>query len=195
MSANTQLSTAQNPEIVNILVALNPAVIKVFTNVRRFLTNWGRYGMGYGLWTQRRNFGSADDREKRLVEKAPSAAHFDVRMAAYGRLAEGVEALPAIKDIGFLRVDASPVAAACRTQALRLRAEYGHALREIAHRRLEEFLARVSELGAALEVKPVDLGSLKGVLAVVAGVLDSKVSLMFNFGRNLLNIVLRFTAR
>lgn len=151
----------QNPEVINLTVGLNPAgarrprvdssalpaatcappraaVIKVLTSVKRFTTNWSRYGVSYGLWAPRK-----PEAERKLIERAPSAIYFDARLGAYARLAEGVDALSVVKDIGFVRVDCYPVAVACRTQALKLKHEFGSALREIAHKHLVEVSGKV----------------------------------------------------
>jgi hypothetical protein len=114
------------------------AVIKVLNNVKRFTTNWSRYGSSYGLWAPRK-----PEAERKLVERAPSAVYFDNRLATYARLAEGVEALSTVKDVGFLRVDCYPVAIACRAQAHKLRHEFGSALREIGRKRLYEVMSKV----------------------------------------------------
>ncbi|RYY38146.1 hypothetical protein EON62_00630, partial [archaeon] len=162
----------QNQEIVSMLMALHPSVVKVLSNVRRFTTSWSKYGSAYGLWAPRK-----PEAERRLVEKAPSAVFFDNRLAAFTRLADSVDSVAVIKDVGFLRVDCSPVAVACRTQALKLKTEFGSALREIAHKRLLDFIARVRELNEALDVKPMDLATLKAVLAEVAFILDLKIEM------------------
>lgn len=117
---------------------LSRAVIKVLTSVKRFTTNWSRYGATYSLWAPRK-----PEAERKLIERAPSAVYFDGRLGAFARLAEGVDALSVIKDIGFVRVDCYPVAVACRTQALKLKHEFGSALREIAHKNLADVTVKV----------------------------------------------------
>jgi dynein heavy chain len=162
----------QNHEIVGMLMALHPSVLKVLSHARRFTLNWSKYGSSYGLWAPRK-----PEAEKRLIEKAPTAVYFDTRLAAYAKLADSVDNVAVIKDIGFLRVDCSPVAVACKTQALKLKSEFGHALREIAHKRLLDFITTMRELNNALDVKPFDLTSLKQVLAIVGEVLHMKVEM------------------
>jgi dynein heavy chain, axonemal len=162
----------QNPEVVAMLMTLNPAVIRMMNNVKRFTGNWSKYGAAYHLWAPRK-----PEAEKKLVEKAPPAVYFDTRLATYARLAEGVDALAVTKDIGFLRVDCYAVAVAVKAQANKLKAEYGRALREIGRKTLDEFTGRVGEMRTAIDVKPQDLAQLKAVLSAVALVADSKVEM------------------
>ena len=162
----------QNPEVVAMLVALNPVVIQVFENVKRFTSGWGKYGAAYGIWAPKK-----PDADKKLLERAPSAVFFDSRLAAYAKLAGGVDALAKSKDIGFLRVDCYPVAVAVKARALVLKDEFGRALREISRRRLEDFTERIDGMHKQLAVKPADIDALKGVLGAVANVLDSKVEM------------------
>lgn len=143
-----------------------------FLPAQRFTTNWSKYGAAYGLWNPRK-----PEAEKKLIDKAPNAVYFDTRLAAYSRLAEGVDQLAVSKDIGFLRVDCYPVAVAVKTQAHKLKSEFGRALREIGRRRLDEFTSKIRELRASLDAKPEDLTALKAVLSTVAVIMDSKIDM------------------
>lgn len=131
-------------------MALQPAVLKVIEHGRRSAQTWSTYGSSYGLWAPRK-----PDADKRLIERAPSAVYFDTRLTAFSRLAESIDSVVMVKDIGFLRLDCAPVAVACKQQALKLKAEFGHALREIAHRRLTDALHRMRDVNAALNA-PTD---------------------------------------
>jgi dynein heavy chain len=159
----------QNPEVVALLMSLNPAVIKVFNAVKAATTHWGRYGSSYGLWAARK-----PEAEKRMLEKAPPASFFDTRLAVYARLAEGVDSLPAVRDVGFMRLDCQPVAAAIKAQAGKLSSDFARGLLDIATRRLHEFSSRISDMQAGMSGSPSDLPSLKAVLSAIALTLDSK---------------------
>jgi len=132
----------KHQEVVGLIFASNPRVVKVLKQAERFAEHWSQYGTQYGLWNPRK-----PDTEKRLIERAPSAVYFDTRLAAFTTLANNVDALSVERNIGFLRVDCAPIAVACRNQALRLKADFGHALREISRKKLGDFLARVSVPG------------------------------------------------
>ena len=162
-------------QIVALLMNLNPAVIRVFNAVKKLTTSWSKYGSSYGLWATRK-----PDADKRLLEKAAPASFFEARLAGYGRLIAGVDAMALQRNIGFLRVDCYPVAMVFKEHAVNMQAQAADLLRQIARRKMESATARITALSEGLVSVPTDLASLKTVLTCIAQVCTWPLSMRMN---------------
>ncbi|CAM9756383.1 unnamed protein product, partial [Phaeothamnion confervicola] len=131
----------------------------------KYLDGWRRYDTVYNLWNPKRK--QALDK---LAEKDHSCVYFDTRIASYELLAETVRAQPKERDIEFLRVDCSAVAAGIAAQADQWRQDYGAVLHQCSAMLLENLSQKMSQLEADLDAEPSDLESLKAILATITRV-------------------------
>jgi len=88
-------------------------------------------------------------------------------MASFAALAEQARRHPAVKDVGFIRVDCTPVAKENERQARWLVKEYGRVLTDIALQRMHDMRDHWEQLMNTLDSSPQSLGELKVVLGTV----------------------------
>jgi dynein heavy chain len=154
---------AQNPHVIKMMLTINQSIHKVFNIINKYLESWRRYETVYGLWDAKRK--AALDK---LKDRDPSCVYFDTRLASYLRLVDIIQSQQTTKDIDFLRVDCSPVAASIISRAYEWIASYGAILRDLSHSRLMTLNESFDGLKNDLDKDTVDLESLKFVLNVVA---------------------------
>ena len=154
-------------QVVSMLMALNPSVVRVFTAAKKVAGRWASFGADVGLWDPRRT-----DATQRLVDRAPATAFFASRIEVYDRIASAAMARRCVTDIGFLRINCHPAAAACRTQALLLKASYTDALHTLAVQRTRELGEVVQNLRSKLKPVAVDRATLVSALAAVRAILN-----------------------
>ena len=65
------LFSSISPQIVSLLMNLNPAVIRVFSAVKKLTSSWGKYGASYSLWAPQK-----PEVDKRTLAKAPPAGRW-----------------------------------------------------------------------------------------------------------------------
>jgi dynein heavy chain len=164
------------------------ALLRLFelNNVRLRLNSqknrWEGFGKAYNLWQPRRPEG-----ERRIVESALqygvsqtkakegwSTAEFSKYMTRFQQLAETAEAQPSTYTIRYVRLDCSALKVGIKAQCLRIKADFGRLLKEVAMKKLGEITSKFAEISKELDAKPTDLPSLKAVLGAVAAVKEMR---------------------
>jgi len=94
-----------NQQVIAVMVEMDPAVVGMIQDVKQFVATWEAFGSDKDLWKERK-----PAQMSRLAERNLPVSYYDAKMATYIALAEAARKHPAVKDIGFIRVDCSPVA-------------------------------------------------------------------------------------
>jgi dynein heavy chain, axonemal len=159
-----------NQQVITTMMLMDPLVFAMISEIKDFVSRWEDFGEKEDLWKERKH--SAFDR---LVDRNLPVAYFDAKLNTYSRLAERAERIPALKDVGFIRIDCADVGRAHAEQSRSLVVQYAEALLKSAQRRMAQLHDEWRGLVEQLEEKPQDLDTLKLTLGVVARVKSLKL--------------------
>ena len=156
-----------NPPVHQLVLSVLQAIGSTTDRAQRYLDTWRWYDKKHKLWDPKRR-----QHFDKLLDKNPDAAHVEGHLAQYATLAEEVWDKRHDKDINFLRIDCSHVAAGVRDQAEEWKRSYGEVLHQGSRSMLTALQERMAQLERDLRQEPEDLDVLKFVLGTISTVAD-----------------------
>jgi dynein heavy chain len=185
-------------QVVKLTLSLTSQTNKVYNMTNKYLDGWRRYDKVTGLWNPKRkqqieklrptcaNLDSAMNYFQGikvpsillLIITAPLACCDDMCTASLTRASsrcpsqsqETVESQPVSKDIDFLQIDMTLVAAGVAKQCEIWKNDYGEVLLNTSHQILTKLQEKMTKLEAEIISETADLEQLKYVLNVIAEV-------------------------
>ena len=153
---------SKNPQVVKLTLSLTSQTNKVYNMTNKYLEGWRRYGKVTGLWNPKR---------KQQIEKLrPTCANLDSAMSYFQGIKETVESQPVSKDIDFLQIGMSLVAAGVAKQCEIWKVDYGEMLLNTSRVMLTKLQEKISKLEEDVSSETTDLEQLKYCLNVIAEV-------------------------
>lgn len=151
---------SQNPQIVNLTLNIASQVNKTFGVTNKYLDGWRRYDKVTGLWNPKR---------KQQIEKLrPTCGNLDQAMSYFQGIRETVESQPTTKDIDFLHIDMSLVAAGVAKQSDIWKHDYGEVLHTNSVVLLSNLLEKIRVYTENIAAETTDIEQLKFVLNCIA---------------------------
>lgn len=151
---------SKNPQVVKLTLSLTSQTNKVYNMTNKYLDGWRRYDKVTGLWNPKR---------KQQIEKLrPTCANLDSAMSYFKGIKESVDSQPVSKDIDFLQIDMTLVAAGVARQSEIWKADYGDVLLQTSRSMLLRLQEKMSKLENDIESETNTLEQLKFVLNVLA---------------------------
>eukprot|EP01040_Poterioochromonas_malhamensis_P005875 gene5875-6317_t len=155
---------SQNPQVVKLALSLTSQTNKVYSITNKYLDGWRRYDKVTGLWNPKR---------KQQIEKIRTTCdNLDSAMSYFQGIKETVESQAVIKDIDFLQIDMTSVAAGVARQAELWKNDYGEVLLTTSRAILTKLQERMTTLEQQVASETNDLEQLKFVLNVIAEILN-----------------------
>jgi dynein heavy chain, axonemal len=151
---------SKNPQVVKLTLSLTSQTNKVYNMTNKYLDGWRRYDKVTGLWNPKR---------KQQIEKLrPTCANLDSAMNYFRGIRETVDSQPVSKDIDFLQIDMTLVAAGVARQSEIWKNDYGEVLLTTSRSMLSKLRDKITDLESDIASETNDLEQLKFVLNVVA---------------------------
>ena len=151
---------SKNPQVVKLTLSLTSQTNKVYNMTNKYLDGWRRYDKVTGLWNPKR---------KQQIEKLrPTCANLDSAMSFFRGIRETVDSQPISKDIDFLQIDMTLVAAGVARQSEIWKIDYGDVLLLTSRAMLTKLQEKISKLESDIGSPTKNLEQLKFVLNVVA---------------------------
>ena len=154
---------SKNPQVVKLILSLTSQTNKVYNMTNKYLDGWRRYDKVTGLWNPKR---------KQQIEKLrPTCANLDSAMNYFQGIKETVDSQPVSKDIAFLQIDMTLVAAGVAKQCEIWKNDYGEVLLSTSRNILTKLQEKMTKLEGEIGGETTDLEQLKYVLNVIAEVI------------------------
>lgn len=154
---------SQNPQVVKLALSLTSQTNRVYSITNKYLDGWRRYDKVTGLWNPKR---------KQQIEKLrPTCDNLDQAMNYFHGIKDTVEAQATIKDIEFLQIDMTSVAAGVARQAELWKNDYGDVLLTTSRALLTKLQEKMTTLEGQIAAETSDLEQLKFVLNIIAEVM------------------------
>jgi dynein heavy chain, axonemal len=151
---------SQNQQVVKLALSLTSQTNKVYSMTNKYLDGWRRYDKVTGLWNPKR---------KQQIEKLrPTCDNLDSAMSYFQGIKETVESQSVVKDIDFLQIEMTAVAAGVAKQAELWKHDYGEVLLFTSRALLVKMQERFTTLEGHVASDTNDLEQLKFVLNIIA---------------------------
>lgn len=151
---------SKNTQVVKLTLSLTNQTNKMYNMTNKYLDGWRRYDKVIGLWNPKR---------KQQIEKLrPTCANLDSAMSYFQGIRETVDSQPISKDIDFLQIDMTLVAAGVAKQSEIWKVDYGDVLLLTSRAMLTKLQEKISKLENDIGSTTDDLDQLKFVLNLVA---------------------------
>ena len=166
----------RSPVIIRAVQKLQKSVAATCSNVKSHVQVWSLYNEKHSLWAKRGKRSMEEQREI-LLRQTPSTTWFQEKIAFYERLARAVRSEASEQGIGFVRFDASRLAADLESQIMMWRAGYGDVVYTLAHDEFTQLSELIDDYKIQLSIHPEDLPDLKKVLKSVSVLLAKKLEM------------------
>ena len=151
---------SKNSQVVKLTLSLTSQTNKVYNMTNKYLDGWRRYDKVTGLWNPKR---------KQQIEKLrPTCANLDSAMSFFQGIRETVDSQLVSKDIDFLQIDMTLVAAGVARQSEVWKMDYGDVLLLTSRAMLTKLQEKITKLESDIGSPTKNLEQLKFVLNIVA---------------------------
>eukprot|EP00736_Rhodelphis_marinus_P009344 Rmarinus@m.3249 len=150
---------SSNPQVIKLILELNDAFQKTFTNLSKYLDSWRHFEP---LWK-----GDKTATLDKFGQKTRSVVAYDSTLSYYSRVAREVAVHSKERDVDFIRVSCHSVAASVVQEAEAWVAAIGQLLNDAERSRLFALDKRIRQYMHAVQQEPQTLDELKTVLSVI----------------------------
>lgn len=165
-SFNSDLIASQG--VIHMVTGLSVTINKVFADLHKWIDRWRKYRP---LW----KVDKTATLEK-FAQKKPGPVQYDEKLMFYENMRNEVEAQSTMKDIGFIRVFASPLQTSIQEEAKKWVVSIGRHLNTSCKEALDELQARFQGYLRDMAVKPQTLDDLTFVLKIIRTIHNSSES-------------------